>query len=184
MLNAGLHASRQGHTSYRRSEPPSPGRRRGVAARRSECATRPLLPGDGAQPPPDPFVKHSLLDEAIERRRHAERTHATRRLRYLDAPHRLRLVSAFKQLALIVGQCSFKWSVCSSTVMPSMPAAPLLRFTCANACFRFSRSTTASIDGPAAAGRSRQAFAARASVARVTALGASPFAPPLKLSSS
>ena len=54
--------------------------------------------------------------------------------------------------------------------MPSMPAAPLLRFTCANAFFRFSRSTTASIDGPATAGRSRPAFAARASVSWAAAL--------------
>src|SRR5262249_49317774 len=67
--------------------------------------------------------------------------------------------------------------------MPSMPAAPLLRFTCANACLRFSPSTIASIDGPATAGRSRQAFAARASIAPATTLGASPLASLLHFSS-
>jgi hypothetical protein len=67
------------------------------------------------------------------------------------------------------------WLSCRSpTLMPSMPAAPLLGFTCANACFRFSRSIAAFIDGPAAAGRSRQAFAARASVAWGAALRAPP----------
>ena len=39
-----------------------------------------------------------LLDEAVEHRRDAERTHAARRLRYLDAPYRLRFVGAVKQL--------------------------------------------------------------------------------------
>ena len=48
----------------------------------------------------------------------------------------------------------------------------------------FGDSITASIDCPATAGRSRQAFAARASIARATTLGASPLASLLKLSSS
>src|SRR2546423_936399 len=65
--------------------------------------------------------------------------------------------------------------------MPSIPAAPLLRFTCANASFRFSRSTTASIDGPATAGRSRLAFAARASDSWAAALLPAFFRPHLAM---
>jgi hypothetical protein len=44
------------------------------------------------------------------------------------------------------------------------------------------RSTTASIDGPPAAGRSRQAFATRVSVSWAAALRASPVAPVPKFS--
>ena len=43
-------------------------------------------------------LHHRLLDEAVEHRRNAERPRAARRLRYLHAPHRLRLVGAVKQL--------------------------------------------------------------------------------------
>jgi hypothetical protein len=75
--------------------------------------------------------------------------------------------------ARIVGQCSFRWPGSPPTVILSTPAAPLLRFTCANAFFRFSRSTTASIDGPVTVGRSRPVFAALASVSRTAALRAS-----------
>ena len=55
-----------------------------------------------------------------------------------------------------------------------MPAAPLLRFTCANALYRISRSTTASIDGPATGGRSRLVLAARASFSCAPVLEAPP----------
>jgi len=43
-------------------------------------------------------LHHRLLDEAVEHRRDAERPRAARRLRYLNAPHRPRLVDAIKQL--------------------------------------------------------------------------------------
>ena len=43
-------------------------------------------------------LHHRLLDEAVEYRRNAERPCAARRFRYLHAPHRLRLVGAFKQM--------------------------------------------------------------------------------------
>ncbi len=42
-------------------------------------------------------LHHRLLDEAVEYRRNTERTYAARRLRYLDPPHRVRLIGAFKQ---------------------------------------------------------------------------------------
>jgi hypothetical protein len=44
-------------------------------------------------------LHHCLLDEAVEHRRNAERPFATRRLRYLDTPYRLRLIGAVKQLS-------------------------------------------------------------------------------------
>lgn len=44
-------------------------------------------------------LHHRLLDEAVEHRRDAERPHATRRLRDLHPPHRLRLVGAVDQLS-------------------------------------------------------------------------------------
>ncbi|MGF6433309.1 hypothetical protein ABIE91_008529 [Bradyrhizobium elkanii] len=44
-------------------------------------------------------LHHRLLDDAVEHRRDAERPQAARRLRYLDPPHRLRLVGAVKQLS-------------------------------------------------------------------------------------
>jgi len=43
-------------------------------------------------------LQHRLLDEAIENRGHAERANAARRLGYLDAPDRLRIVGAIEQL--------------------------------------------------------------------------------------
>src|SRR5665213_427145 len=43
-------------------------------------------------------LHYRLLDQAVEHRRNAEQPHAARRLRYLYAPHRLRLVGAVKQL--------------------------------------------------------------------------------------
>src|SRR5580693_9286929 len=61
--------------------------------------------------------------------------------------------------------------------MPSTPAAPLLRLTCASAFLRLSRSTIASIDGPTTARLSTSVFAARASVPPTPALRASPVAP-------
>ena len=62
--------------------------------------------------------------------------------------------------------------------------APLLRFTCASALFRFARSTTASIDGPNATARpSTSTLAACASVARAAVFAASPLAPAPKFSS-
>src|SRR5262245_37782327 len=122
-------------------------------------------------------LHYLLLDEAVEHVRDANRPCATRCLRYLHAPYRLWLVGALQQLGPDRGPVLFQVGASSLTVMPSMPGAPLLRFTCANAFFRFSRSTTASIDGPATAERSRQVFAARASVSWAAAFGASPFAP-------
>jgi hypothetical protein len=44
-------------------------------------------------------LQNRLLDEAVEHRRNAERPCAARRLRYLHTPHRLRPVSALKQLS-------------------------------------------------------------------------------------
>ncbi|WP_342714278.1 DUF3237 family protein [Bradyrhizobium sp. B024] len=86
--------------------------------------------------------------------------------------------------AIVYVENKGRWADSSPTVIPSTPAAPLLRFTCANAAFRFSLSTTSSIDGPATAGRSRQTSAARASGSRAPALRASPSAPGLKFSST
>jgi hypothetical protein len=83
-----------------------------------------------------------------------------------------------------VGQCAFRWGAKSPTVIPSMPGAPLLRFTCASAFLRLSRSIIASIDGQPAARLSMSAFAARASVPSAPALGASPVAPACKVISS
>src|SRR6266851_7445036 len=68
--------------------------------------------------------------------------------------------------------------------MPSIPAAPLLRFTCANALFRLSRSTIASIDGPWAAWLSTWVSAVRVSVPSMPALRASPVAPACQVISS
>ena len=69
-------------------------------------------------------------------------------------------------------------------LMPSTPAAPLLRLTCASAFLRLSRSTIASIDGQPAARLSTSVLAARASVPSAPALRASPLAPARKVSSS
>src|SRR5215470_19425891 len=52
-------------------------------------------------------------------------------------------------------------AVSLAMVMPSMPGAPLLSWTCSSAFNILLRSTTASIDGPATAEPSRPAFAAR-----------------------
>ena len=43
------------------------------------------------------------------------------------------------------GQCAFKWALSSSTVMPSMPGAPLLRLTRSKARLRFSLCRTSVI---------------------------------------
>src|SRR6266849_572614 len=68
--------------------------------------------------------------------------------------------------------------------MPSIPAAPLLRFTCANAFLRLSRSTITSIDGPPAAWLSTLVVVVRASVPSMPPLRASPVAPACKVISS
>src|SRR6266851_471832 len=68
--------------------------------------------------------------------------------------------------------------------MPSIPAAPLLRFTCANAFLRLSRSTITSINGPKAAWLSTLVFAVRASVPSMPELRASPVATACKVISS
>src|SRR5882757_7175098 len=68
--------------------------------------------------------------------------------------------------------------------MPSTPAAPLLRFTCASAFLRLSRSTIASIDGPPAAWLSTWVFAVRASVPSMPEPRASPVATVCKVISS
>ena len=116
-------------------------------------------------------LQHRLLDEAVEHRRNAERPRAARRLRYLDPPHRLRLVGAVEQLSpdrgpvlLQVGRAGPRRS------SRRCPRRPCCAFTCASAFLRFSRSTIASIDGPAAAGLSASVLAARASVPSAAAL--------------
>src|SRR6266436_5484443 len=76
----------------------------------------------------------------------------------------------------MLGQWSFRWSARSSTVIPSMPGAPLLRRTCASAFLRLSRSTIASIDGSTTARRSVAALAAQASVPAAPWLRAAPVA--------
>src|SRR5450755_2903051 len=65
-----------------------------------------------------------------------------------------------------------------------MPAAPLLRFTCANAFLRLSRSTIASINGPKAAWLSTWMSAVRVSVPSMPTLRASPVAPACQVISS
>src|ERR1700745_3815249 len=65
--------------------------------------------------------------------------------------------------------------------MPSIPAAPLLRFTCANAFLRLSRSTITSINGPPAAWLAISVFAVRASVPSMPPLRASPVAAACKV---
>src|SRR3954451_14190424 len=62
----------------------------------------------------------------------------------------------------------------ASTVIPSIPGAPLLRRTCASASLRLSRSTIASMHGPGDdAGLWGSALAAAASVASPKSLRAS-----------
>ena len=53
-------------------------------------------------------LQHRLLDEAVDNRRDAEQPNATRCLRDLDTPHRLRFVGAVEQLARIVSQFAFR----------------------------------------------------------------------------
>src|SRR5262249_54564654 len=54
--------------------------------------------GERPVPPCLQPLHHRLLNEAVEHRRDTKRSCAARCLRYLDAPYRLRLVSAFEQL--------------------------------------------------------------------------------------
>src|ERR1700731_3588888 len=68
--------------------------------------------------------------------------------------------------------------------MPSIPAAPLLLFTCANAFLRLSRSTITSINGPPAAWLSTWMSAVRVSVPSMPTLRASPVASARKVISS
>src|ERR1700716_507758 len=68
--------------------------------------------------------------------------------------------------------------------MPSIPGAPLLRFTCASAFLRLSRSTITSINGPSAAWLSTLVFAVQASVPSMPPLRASPIATACKVISS
>ena len=116
-------------------------------------------------------LQHRLLDEAVEHRRDAERPQCrpmpsvSRRAVPAAACKCLRAVGPGSWASAPSGRSADHRHSCRRS-----PAAPLLRFTRANAFFRFSRSTTASIDGPAAAGRSRLAFAARASVPWAAAL--------------
>ena len=83
-------------------------------------------------------LQDRLLDETVEHRRDAERATAAGRLRYLDPPHRLRLVGAVEQLGADRRPLLLQMSPRSLTVMPSIPGAPLLRFTRANASLRLS----------------------------------------------
>src|SRR6266436_6345028 len=79
--------------------------------------------------------------------------------------------------------CGRRWHK-SATLISSTPGAPLLRRTCASAFRTLSRSTTAFIDGPTAAGFSVTGAAARASVLPGAAVRASPFPSDPKASSS
>ena len=73
----------------------------------------------------------------------------------------------------------------AAAVMPSMPGAPLLRWTRASAFLRLPGSTTASMDGlRPSAGLSGSAHATRTSVPRSPVLRASPFASGSKASSN
>ena len=74
---------------------------------------------------------------------------AARCLRYLDPPHRLRLVGAVKQLRPDRGPVLLQvGGQCHRRSCHRRLRRPLLRLTCASAFLRLSRSTIASIDGP------------------------------------
>src|SRR5271167_3738530 len=72
------------------------------------------------------------------------------------------------------GQCCFRNSGNCCTVIPSIPALPLLALTRANACLQFSRSQTPSIHCSPMAGLSVPRFPASDSVPPSRPFGASP----------
>src|SRR5437667_6756771 len=73
----------------------------------------------------------------------------------------------------MVGQCCFRYTGNRSTVIPSIPALPLLALTRANACWQFFRPQTSSISCSLLAGLSASRFAANDSVPATESLGAS-----------
>src|SRR2546427_8375852 len=73
----------------------------------------------------------------------------------------------------MTGQCCFRNSGNSWTVIPSTPGLPLLALTRANACLQFSRSQTSSINCSPIARLSVPRFAASDSVPSADSLGAS-----------
>ena len=80
------------------------------------------------------IIAVALLDEAIEHRRDAERSSTAPCLRYLHLPRRLQLAAAVKKLASNRRPVLFQVGPSASKLMLSIPAAPLLALTCANAC--------------------------------------------------
>src|SRR5215211_5132860 len=73
----------------------------------------------------------------------------------------------------MLGQCFFRYSGNSSTVIPSIPALPLLLLTRANACSQFFRSQTSSISCSLLTMLSALRFAISVSVPSPESLGAS-----------
>src|SRR5271166_4207325 len=74
----------------------------------------------------------------------------------------------------MAGQCCFRNSGNSLTVIPSTPELPLLALTRANACLQFSRSQTSSINRSPMARLSVPCFATSDSVPPARPFGASP----------
>ena len=81
-----------GHRLMRRASGPEP------IARRREGRVPILLQ----------HLHHCLLEEAVEHRRNAEAASASRCLRNVDAPHRLRLVGAVEKLSPDLGPVVFQ----------------------------------------------------------------------------
>ena len=84
----------------------------------------------------------------------------------------------------MAGQCCFRYSGNCWTVIPSIPALPLLALTRANACLQFLRSQTSSINCSLLAGLSASRFATNDSVPSAESLGASLLLISVKASSS
>src|SRR5437879_10457877 len=84
----------------------------------------------------------------------------------------------------MTGQCCFRNSGNSWTVIPSPPGLPLLALTRANACLQFSRSQTSSINCSPIARLSVPRFAASDSVPSADTLGASLLLSSVKANSS
>ena len=131
-------------------------------------------------------LQHRLLNEAVEDRRNAERANAARpawESRPVSPAAARRCRQAVVRGSSASGPSDARGK--ASTVMPSIPGAPLLRCTRANAFLRLSRSTIASMHGPARPpGFRLRRFAASASVPPARTLRASPVAPSPKASSS
>ena len=73
-----------------------------------------------------------LLNQAVHHRRNAQRPHPTIGLRNVHPAYRLRHIRAERSPARIVGQCRFRRSLNTDTVMPSTPAAPPLSGSCSS----------------------------------------------------